>query len=459
MDRYYKSKEFKAILAKYENADKPNAVLSTDEYADIAQFYHEAGDDDKALQAARTAVEIYPGSVAPLSFLARYEILENRNSKKANEIAEQITDKDDPDYHLLIAEIMLADKKIKDADDYLERTWNGFYGDDYYDDMPLDVAVLFADYGELWLAEKWLNRSDETEETDYQTVKAKVLINNKKFAEGEKLIDKLINDDPYSGEYWNLMAILQIEDGKASDAVTSADYALAIDPNDLGALMNKGKAFGELGNLRGAEKCYKKYISLEPNDPQIYKMLSGILVSENRIVEAYKAIVRAMDLENVRNDGQGWRRKRDIIDHMVSFGEALNNFDEAHKLLDILADVYKETFGIYPGLPEHYYSDVDCMRAHVFMIQGLPEQAINCYERAIAEAKKNQDIYIRVAKEAYDLGLVEYAYKKLQELKDQNVAKRPEFYKCLIKCCKKLNKNEELQWAEEELENCEPDEY
>ena len=60
MDRYYKSKEFKAILAKYENADKPNAVLSTDEYADIAQFYHEAGDDDKALQAARTAVEIYP---------------------------------------------------------------------------------------------------------------------------------------------------------------------------------------------------------------------------------------------------------------------------------------------------------------------------------------------------------------------------------------------------------------
>lgn len=82
MDRYYKSKEFKAILAKYENADKPNAVLSTDEYADIAQYYHEAGDDDKALQAARTAVEIYPGSVAPLSFLARYEILENRNSKK-----------------------------------------------------------------------------------------------------------------------------------------------------------------------------------------------------------------------------------------------------------------------------------------------------------------------------------------------------------------------------------------
>ena len=58
MDRYYKSKEFKAILAKYENADKPNAVLSTDEYADIAQFYHEAGDDDKALQAARTAVHL-----------------------------------------------------------------------------------------------------------------------------------------------------------------------------------------------------------------------------------------------------------------------------------------------------------------------------------------------------------------------------------------------------------------
>lgn len=459
MDRYYKSKEFKAILDKYENADKPNAVLGTDEYADIAQYYHEAGDDDKALQAARTAVEIYPGSVAPLSFLARYELIEKQNSEKAKEIAAQIADKEDPDYHLLIAEIMLAEKKINDAEDYLEKTWNGFYGDDYYDDMPLDVAVLFTDYGELELAEKWLDRSDETEEADYILVKAKVLINNKKFAEGEKLVDKLINDDPYSGEYWNLMAILQIEDGRYSDAVTSADYALAIDPNDLGALMNKGKALGELGNLQGAEKCYKKYLSLEPNDPLVYKMLSGILLSQNKLVEAYKAIVRAMDLEDVRDNGEEWRMKRDIIAHMVSFGEALNNFDEAHKLLDILTDVYKETFGFIPGLAEHYYSDVDCMRAHVFVIQGFEEKAINCYERAIVESKKNQDLYIRVADEAYDLGLFEYAYKKLQELKDLNVVKKPEFYTCLIKCCKKLNKNEEQHWAEKELENYEPDEY
>ena len=90
--------------------------------------------------------------------------------------------------------------------------------------------------------------------------------------------------------------------------------------------------------------------------------------------------------------------------------------------------------------------------------QGIPEEYR--FEKYSKETNKEFaiGIYIRVAKEAYDLGLVEYAYKKLQELKDQNVAKRPEFYKCLIKCCKKLNKNEELQWAEEELKNWDPDE-
>ena len=95
----------------------------------------------------------------------------------------------------------------------------------------------------------------------------------------------------------------------------------------------------------------------------------------------------------------------------------------------------------------------------MFVRQGLEEKAINCYERAIVESKKNQDLYIRVADEAYDLGLFEYAYKKLQELKDLNVVKKPEFYTCLIKCCKKLKKKEEQQWAEKELENFEPDEY
>ena len=236
MDNYYKSKEFKEILEQYENLhDSEQTLLSTEDYSDIAQYYHEQADDKKALEAIHVALSLYPGSVGPTSFLARYALLEEHDVDKASNIADGITDKNDPDYVLLMAEIMIVDGRADEADSYLDEAYDFFYDDDYYDDMPLDVAVLFTDYDEVEYADKWLQRSDETDEIDYIVTKAKILAGQGKINESEELINKLINADPYSTEYWDLLAVVQSMGGKTSDSITSSDYALAIDPDDRDA--------------------------------------------------------------------------------------------------------------------------------------------------------------------------------------------------------------------------------
>ena len=148
MDNYYKTRKFKEVLRKYEDflGNNDLGMLATEDFADVAQYYHEQHDDEKALEAVNKSLEVFPGSVAPLAFMSRYALLEEQNVKKADIIAEQINDKNDPDYFLLKAEIMIVDGRVDEADDYLEEAYIGFSDDDYYDDMPLDVASLFIDY-------------------------------------------------------------------------------------------------------------------------------------------------------------------------------------------------------------------------------------------------------------------------------------------------------------------------
>lgn len=88
---------------------------------------------------------------------------------------------------------MIVDGRIGDADEYLESAYEEFYDDDYYDDMPLDVATLFIDYDAIDYADKWLQRSDETEDSEYIDVKARILMAHNDLEASKKLIDTLIN--------------------------------------------------------------------------------------------------------------------------------------------------------------------------------------------------------------------------------------------------------------------------
>lgn len=153
---------------------------------------------------------------------------------------------------------MIVDGRIVDADEYLESAYEEFYDDDYYDDMPLDVATLFIDYDAIDYADKWLQRSDETEDSEYIDVKARILMAHNDLEASKKLIDTLINRDPYSTEYWNLMTAVDLLAENYHDAVTSSDYALAIDPDNRDAILNKGNGVLGLGNSKGGYATFQE---------------------------------------------------------------------------------------------------------------------------------------------------------------------------------------------------------
>lgn len=189
---------------------------------------------------------------------------------------------------------MIVDGRIVDADEYLESAYEEFYDDDYYDDMPLDVATLFIDYDAIDYADKWLQRSDETEDSEYIDVKARILMAHNDLEASKKLIDTLINRDPYSTEYWNLMTAVDLLAENYHDAVTSSDYALAIDPDNRDAILNKGNGVLGLGNSKEATRLFKRYAELEPEHETGYFMVAMTLLGQEHLKEAKEWFEKAL---------------------------------------------------------------------------------------------------------------------------------------------------------------------
>ena len=112
-EEYFNSEEFQEILENYEASINvgSNPFMDADDLVDLADYYSWQADDDKAEQAIDYALELYPGSTLPNVFKARKALAEE-DYAQAEFYAGEIENHDDPDYHYLLAEIMIAEGDV-----------------------------------------------------------------------------------------------------------------------------------------------------------------------------------------------------------------------------------------------------------------------------------------------------------------------------------------------------------
>ena len=158
-EEYFNSEDFKELLDSYETAlqagEQP--FMDADDLVDLADYYNYNGEGDKAAEAIERALDLYPDATLPNVFKAR-EALIMGDTELARHFAEAIGDHDDPDYHYLTAEIMIAESNIEEADRYL-RQYAKAVNEDEWEDFIKDCANLYVDYGINDKAYQWMMRS------------------------------------------------------------------------------------------------------------------------------------------------------------------------------------------------------------------------------------------------------------------------------------------------------------
>lgn len=374
-DNTFQTQEFKENLRRYEESLKTGGTvyLEPEEFTDIAQYYHLHGRLDKALAAIDTAMRIFPGATDPLAFRARVAILIDHDVSEAMGYANLIDDKHDLDYYYIVAEILIADDRVDDAEDYLEKKADGLDPDDM-EDYCLDVSMLFADYDVYDLAEYWLDKCEDTDEDDYQEVRGRIAMSKGLLKKSEAIFNSLIDRNPYNGSYWNFLASAQYLSNDISGCIESSDYALAIDPDDTDAILNKGNCLTMLGNSAEALACYGHYKTLQPQSEVADMGMAAVFMSENRLEEALKHWHSAEKL-----CGPHSSNRLDIYRNMTLVYASMARFYEAFKTVDKLEAL---NGGTSP--------DIDVLRGYLMLLSSNPDRAKQYFDTACSSVNDDE---------------------------------------------------------------------
>ncbi|MGI6232949.1 MAG: tetratricopeptide repeat protein [Prevotella sp.] len=391
-DNYYQSKKFQQLLNMYENARQngQSPYMEADDLADIADYYQIHGRKSQAIGAARYALQLFPDAVQPLTFLARMAILVDNDEKAAWNYLDQVGDKSDLDYIYTVAEVKLAKNKIQEAEAYLEEK---FQEVDEQEDFILDVALLLCDYNQFDLAQHWLDRSTDYDEPDYKEVKGRILMDKGNLDESAKIFNQLIDDNPYSSTYWNYLATVQYLQNDADNAIESSEFALAINPDDINAKINKANGFYLLGNFNEALRGYKEVLSKDPNNTAVIFNIALSLINLNRLQEAISYLEPLREHESKGSDSL-WP-----IDYQLTFIYAnLRNFPKAYEYLREMAT-----------LPSCDEISLTVIQGILFLIQKQPWQANALFKHAIKLPGADMQTYIEIGEAYYDNGYVREA--------------------------------------------------
>jgi tetratricopeptide (TPR) repeat protein len=436
---YFNSEDFKELLDSYEAAMQvgEQPFLDADDLVDLADYYNYTGEGDKATATIGHALELYPDATLPNVFKAR-EALAMGDYLLASHYAEAIGDKDDPDYHYLTAEIMIAKGEVEKADLYLRR-YAKSVDEDEWEDFIKDCANLYVDYDINDKAYQWMMRSKGDDSTDFKELMARTLFGLGKYKDSERLFNELIDRNPYSVHYWNALASAQLMDEDYSNAITSSEYAIAIAPNDPDGLASKANGLFRLGNYEGALEYFSRLEKIVPDDDLVLLNEGVCLVNMNRHQEAIPYLERALEVADEESE---------VLPQIyLELAFCYSSMKQPSKALEMI-DVAMEM----PG----DITDLLVIRGHILLENGMIEQAEETFKEAIRQSDNSPSILLRIIVSLYDNRYVNSSYEMFKKFFSVVNELDPDFnrgHAYMALCCYDLGKNDEfLEYLQKSVE-------
>jgi len=397
-EEYFKSDEFKDLLSKYESSVASGDIMffDADDLVDIADYYNMKNEPELAVAVVEQGLMIYPEHVLLNVFMAR-KALEEDDVKEAERIAERIDDKDSPDYHYLHAEILIAQDRIDEADLYL-RHYGATVDTDEYGDFVKDVANLYIDYGVSDKAYEWMMRTTGDESDDFKELMARTLFGLGKYKDSERIFNELIDNNPFSKRYWTALATAQYMDEDYNGAVTSSEYAIAIDPKDPDGLMNKANGLMKLGNYELAAEYFKRYAEVCPDDAIAPLHQAVCLANIGHSKEAIPLLEHALKLTD----------NSEILSHIC---QELAFAYSAEGELDRALDTLNKTETL-----DCDHDDVEVIRGHLLLAHHKVDEAEKVFGKILQQGMNKPNLILRVIVSLYDNRYVKAAYLMLKSL-------------------------------------------
>ena len=427
-DEYFDSEEFRNTLESYEESVRSGhpLFLDADDLADIADYYHFTGIDQQADEVIEYALSLYPNATLPNVFKAR-EALAIGDYDSAVEYIGQIENQDDPEYHYMQAELLIAKDQVEKADEYL-REYFATVPPEEYQDFVYDIANIYFDYGLSDKAYEWLMRTKGDGSNDFKELMARILFGLGKYKDSERIFNELLDHDPYSKRYWNGLANAQFMNEDFSGSVTSSEYAIAIDPNDADSLLNKANALYRLGNFEEAIRYYDRFGELVQPDEFSLLHKGSSLVNLNRHDEAFSTLLQALKISPADSPFLP-----QIYQELAFCCSTLGRLDEALDYIERTRDLDCD------------HIDMLVLKGHILLEHNHIHEAEEVFKNAMIRSEEDPLVILRILVSLYDNKYVKAAYEMFKKFfalivnEDFNQG-----YSYMALCCWDLNFTEEF---------------
>lgn len=424
---YFDSKEFQQNLRQYEESvlQGSSIYMDADDLADIADYYQYNGKLEEANSAINMALEYNPDAVGPLLYKAR-EALSIKDFDMARKYAEHIQAVDQQEALYLQGEILINEDKVEEADDFFREQMKEVMTDEQMD-YVYDVANIFSDYNAYDKAFEWMARSQGDDSDDFKELMARTLFGLGKYKDSERIFNELIDHDPFSIRYWNALASAQFMNEDYHAAITSSEYAIAIDPHDAESILSKANSLYSLGNYESALTYFKKYSEVMPEDEFGFLHQGTCLINLGKFTEALQVLEQA---EYLAGDGSTYLPE---ICQELAFA-----YSELHKPESALYYIDKTL-------------DMDCdhvnmeiIRGHILLANQNPEEAEDAFKEALRLSDNSPKTMLRIIVSLYDNRYIHTSYILLKSFFKHVEKNWSEGYSYMALCCMDMKKTEEF---------------
>ena len=432
-DKFYESPEFKEKFQLYENAQASgtSVYLEPDDLTDIAEYYHILGNIDACKNTVDYAIKMFPGATMPLVFRSRVALLMEHDVTLAEEYAEMIDDKADLEYLYLKAEIMIVDDRTEEAETFLRDAYEELEDDEDKADFLIDVANLYADYELMEYAQQWLSLSEEYDSTDYKELQGRIAMGLGNYEESNRIYNELIDRNPYSFTYWNQLASSQLLHNEIMESIQSSEFALAINPDDEDATLNKANGLFNLGNFEEACKYYERFTKISPNS-EVGEMFLGIsLINLNRTEEGVEHLKKAESLADAFSE-----YLHDIYVELAYSLTALGKHEDAMEYIEKISQ-----------LDDCDPYETDVLKGNVHLQKGETAEAMKCFQHAVTASNGSPRVILRIGICIYDNGYYSLAYDVFHLLLDDASDEWKDGWSYLALCCMLLSRKDEFVYA------------
>jgi len=294
-------------------------------------------------------------------------------------------------------------------------------------DYVYDVANIFSDYNLHDKAFEWMARSQGDNSDSFKELMARTLFGLGKYQDSERIFNELIDHDPYSIRYWNALASAQFMREDYSAAITSSEYAIAIDPKDPESLLSKANCLYNLGNYESALAYFKRYSEEDGEDEFGFLYQGTCLINLGRYEEALKVLDKALDTAPA--DSQ---YLPDICQEIAFGYNELHDPDKALYYLEKTRQL------------ECDHSNIEIIRGHILLSNKRLDEAAEAFRIALTQSENAPRTMLRIIVSLYDNQYTNTSYTFFKRLFSETKENWNEGYSYMALCCRDLGKDKEF---------------